>query len=58
MQQIDSIDLSRAKERQELLVVHSEEPNQIDKTFGTISQLSGSRLLDRNGNLVLLVRLL
>lgn len=47
------------KEDQELLVAaHSEEPNQNDKTFGTISRLSGSRLLVRNDNLGLLVRLL
>lgn len=39
-------------------MVHSAEPNQNDKTFGTISRLSGSRLLVRNGNLGLLVRLL
>jgi hypothetical protein len=56
MQQIDSTDSSRAKGQE--LVVHSEEPNQSDKIFGTIFQLLGSRLLVRNGNLELLVRLL
>jgi hypothetical protein len=56
MQRIDSIDSSRVTRPE--LVVRSEEPNQNDKIFGTISRLSGSRLLVRNGNLVPLVRLL